>query len=243
MIKIEFREVFLCILNSKIMRTLAVVIVLLLGISNIVSAQMEEKMEKEGVVRGSIVKDGQEIEGYIKIKGVAYSTDNVAYPAPWDFQTAIRFIPKDVFENTEKIKSNLYKKYGPKDISEYHYGNMVFEAAKYGDMSAVGPDMIPKWMFLQRLINGKISVFVHFAPTRLVSNKGAYETRAQETALYRKGKDGKVKVLDAPLIGLNMNKYWEDCPYVKEKHESGAYTGTRLEVRIMAIEDYNKNCN
>jgi len=58
-------------------------------------SQIEEKMKKEGVVEGTILKDGGTIEGFIKKRGKAWANDKT-FPAPWEFQSEIRFIPKDV---------------------------------------------------------------------------------------------------------------------------------------------------
>lgn len=218
----------------------------LLGSFTTVNGQVEDKMKKEGVVKGSIFKDGQEIEGYIKVKGQVYgSTTKEYYPAPWEFQDDIKFIPKDVFENTEKIKSKLYQKYGPKTIGGYRYENMEFESVKYADVSTVGLNMIAKWMFLRRIVDDKIAIFYHYDnPPSVVSGETFeqyYLECAKEKVVYRKGKEGKLKLVDA-INGINMSKDWEDCPFVKEKQANGEYSGGRLEVRLQAIDDYNKNC-
>jgi hypothetical protein len=228
------------------MKTIVFTILLLFGIFGMANAQIEEKMKKEGVAKGSIFKDGQETEGYIKSKGTVRGMDDQIYPAPWEFQGDIKFIPKDVFENTEKIKGNLYKKYSAKDIDAYRYEDMNFESVKYADMSAVGLNMIPKKMFLRKIADDKISIFYHYdSPPSVVVGEtfeSYYVECAKEHIVYRKGPDGKVKQVDA-INGINMDKDWEDCPYVKEKQANKEYIGNRLEVRLMAIEDYNKNCN
>jgi hypothetical protein len=61
-------------------------------------------------------------------------------------------------EDKMKEERVVSGKYGPKDISGYRYEDMEFESAKYADMSAVGFNMIPKWMFLRRIINDKVFV-------------------------------------------------------------------------------------
>jgi hypothetical protein len=230
------------------MKKVLFIIVLLFGFFCIAQGQIEEKMEKEGVVRGAILdKNGEEIEGYIKIKGKVYGMDTKQYyPAPWEYQDNIKFIHKDVFENTPEIKSKLYKKYGAKDIRAYQYEDMYFEAIKYADLSAVGLNMIPQWTFLRRIIDGKISVFYHYnnPPSVVVGEtfESHYIECAKEHVVCRKNKEGKLKLIDG-IAGLRINKDWEDCPFVKEKYDNKEYLGSMLEICLAAIKDYNENCN
>jgi hypothetical protein len=209
---------------------------------------MEEKMRKEKVVSGTIInKNGEEVEGYIKATGEAYGMETKQYyPAPWEYQDDIKFIPKDVFENTEKLKGKMYKKYGPKDIRGYRYEDMYFEAVKYADMSSVGLNMFAKWMFLRKVIDGKMEVFYHYEnPPKVLVNESVepyYIQCAEEHVVYRKGKDGKLKLISG-VAGLNIQKDWEDCPLVKEKYDQKEYTGGKMEACLKAIQDYNENCN
>ena len=249
------------------MKQLVFLTVALFGFLAVANGQIEEKMEKENVVKGSIFKDGKEIEGYIKKQGIVFGIkDNTVFPAPWHFQSDLKFIPKDVFENTPKLKGNMYKKYGPKDISGYRYEDMEFEAVKYSDMSAVGLSMIPKLIFLRRIVNDKISIFYHYgSPGGVIfgdEEAEVYRENGIPNIVYRKGKDGKVKLVET----INMNKDWEDCPYVKEKQENGEYDTeilpdkagklggllnkaqqaqdeVRVQKRLEAIADYNQHCN
>jgi hypothetical protein len=222
--------------------------VVLFGICSMAHGQIEEKIQKEHVVQGAIVnKNGEEIAGYIKIKEPVYGeVTKKPYPAPWSYQDNIRFISKDVFENTPEIKSKQYKKYSAKDISGYWYEGAYFEAVKYADMSAVGLNMFPKWMFLRRIVDGKISVFYHYddPPTVLQGEtfESYYDKCAEGHAVYRKGRDGKLKLIEG-VAGLKISKDWEDCPPVKEKFDGDVYSGSRLERCLQAIKDYNENCN
>ena len=230
------------------MRKLIVITMVLFGFVATANGQIEEKMQKEGVVQGAIYKDGQEIEGYIKKKGtVSGVTNSNTYAAPWDFQSDIRFIPKDVFEETSKLQAKMYKKYGPKDIEGYRYEDMEFESVKYADMRAVGMNMIPKLMFLRRITNNKISIFYYYqSPGSVVaggSMEQEYQNCAKELVVFRKGKEGKVKMVAEGLYAINIEKELGDCPYVKEKHERGEYKGRNLESRLEAIYDYNRHCN
>ena len=99
-------------------------------------SQLSEKIKKEKVVVGLIIKDGKEIQGYIKSTGTAY-TRGKFFPAPWQFQSDIKFISKDVFEQTEKIKNKLFENYGPKEIDGYRYDTLVYESVKYSDLSEI----------------------------------------------------------------------------------------------------------
>ncbi|MDR0559776.1 MAG: hypothetical protein LBG92_06370 [Prevotellaceae bacterium] len=219
--------------------------VFLFGVYGTVNCQIEDKMKNEGVVKGFIIKDGVETEGYIKAKGIIYSREQY-YSAPWQFQDDIRFIPKDVFENTPKIKSKLYKKYAPKDIDAYRYEDMLFESVKYADMSSVNINMFSQRMFMRRIIDGKISVFYHYVspPVVLVGEpiEPYYVSCAKEQVVYRKDKDGKLKLMDT-VSGINLDKELDNCQYIREKRENGGYSGNQMEIRLSVIEDYNKNCD
>ena len=250
--------------------------VFLLSIFCLASAQdIEQKMKDQGVAKGAIYKDGKEIQGYIKQKGTVFVGSTTAseqyMPAPWDFQGDIKFIPKDEFENTAKIKGNMYKKYGPKDISSYTYEDTNFEAVKYADMTAVGLAMIPKWMFMKKVIDGPISIFYYYSSPGAVvvgNIEATYKECAQETIVYQKGKGGKLKSITRGIKGVNIDKDLEDCPFVKAKldnkeYDTNALDGSGLEnnklgkligklnnlsdagvtaSRLLAIEDYNTNC-
>jgi hypothetical protein len=141
----------------------------------------------------------------------------------------------------------MYKKYGPKDISGYRYENMIFESVKYADMSAVGFGMLGKKMFMRKIIDGKISLFYHYdnPPTVLVGEtfESYYKECAQEHVVYRKGKDGKLKLAGSIVSRKIDQELFEDCPYVKEKLDTDVYSGSSNEKRWLAIEDYNEHCN
>ncbi len=226
-------------------------------------AQNEEKMKNEGVVKGTIYKNGGEIEGYIKIMGSTYWKEKW-YDAPWQFQDVIKFIPKDVFEKNEKIKGKFYEKYEAKDCDGYKYDTLIYESVKYADMSAVGMNMLAKKMFLKKVCDNKISIFEHYSkiPEVGVYQEGEYEKLIadcqQVNMVYRIGKNGKLKLVNS----LNIAKELSDCPRVVEKNENGEYkaieakdggkgsgfnrlmnnTIFRDQVKLLAIEDYNNNC-
>lgn len=229
-------------------------------------AQQSANVEKkpENAVRGTIIKDGKEIEGYIFKTGTTTlisSTDVV--PAPWEFQKDIRFLEKSAFEALEKVKFKNFEKYGADEIDGYTYEGdsiMTFESVKYADMSAVGTGMIAKKMFMQKVSEGKISLFYHYSPPMSMGEVSAMEQSMRDGAIanvvYRVGKEGKLKLIN----NLNVKKELIDCPAVIEKFEKGDYgmqsdkdqasglakvadqTLNRDGIRLAAIKDYNLIC-
>jgi hypothetical protein len=243
------------------MKKLLMSLILVSSISAISFGQIEKKMQEEGVVPGIIYKNGGEMQGYIKKMGSEY-WESKSYPAPWEFQSEIKFIPKDVFEKNEKIKNKFYEGYGPKDCDGYKYDTLIYESVKYSDMSAVGMGMLPKKVFMKKVLDSKISLFQRFdnPPAVGVYQPGEYEKLLLECGkihlVYRNGKNGKLKLVN----DLNIEKELSDCPMVVEKQSKGEYkvvgseekssglnklinnSAFREQVRLMAIEDYNKNC-
>ncbi len=245
------------------MKHLLISLILLFGASSVIFGQLEEKMKKEGVVKGTVIIKGKTIDGFIKRMGLTYH-DNEWYPAPWDFQSKIKFCPAKTFEKTEKIKNKHFEKYDAKDIDGYTYDSLIYESVKYADMSAVGMDMLPKKMFMRRITEDKISLFHHFykMPDVMVYEGNEYVELLQENAIpnlvYRIGKKGKLKLVN----NLNIEKELADCPSVVEKQQKGEYKVVgkegeetsglkkvlnnsvfRENVRLQAIQDFNENCN
>lgn len=226
-----------------------------------VFSQLEEKIKNENVVAGSINKGGQEVQGYFKKTGLVYENGKV-FPAPWEFQTEMKFITKEVFENTEKIKNKMFEGYTAKDIEGFKYDTLVYESVKYSDMSAVGMSMIAKKIFMLKVMDGKITLYHHFnTPPPIATGSQGFEPDyiacGEPNIVYQVGKEGKLKLVN----NLNIEKELADCPYVIEKNKKGEYkvlgkegeetkglknlankTIFRDAVRLMIIEDYNKNC-
>jgi hypothetical protein len=223
-------------------------------------SQLEEKIKSENVVAGSIIKGGEEIPGYFKRTGLAYENGK-EFPAPWEFQNEMKFITKDVFENTEKIKNKLFESYSAKDIDGFKYDTLIYVSLKYADMSAVGMGMIAKKMFLLKVMDGKITIYYHYGtPPSIVGAEGFepyYVECGKPNVVYQIGKEGKLKLVNS----LNVEKELADCPYVVEKDKKGEYkvlgkegeetkglkklankTVFRDIIKLMIIEDYNENC-
>lgn len=223
--------------------------------------QLEKKIKDEWVVPGTITRDGKVIEGYIKKMGTTSLSSNEIVPAPWEFQKSIRFIEKSKFESLEKVKNKDYEKLEAADLTAYTYQNdsLKFEGVKYADMSAVGTGMIPKKMFMRKISEGKISMFMHYSNPPSMGEVSVMdeETRAcaEPNMVYRVGADGKLKLVNA----LNVSKELSDCPDVVKKFEAGEYKSSLLpgdgkfakfmnktlfkdEVKMLVIDDYNMTC-
>ncbi|UII19800.1 hypothetical protein [Fulvivirga ligni] len=225
-------------------------------------SQSEEKMSEENVVRGAIVKNNEVIQGFIRKKGTTY-LDEETFDAPWSYQNTISFIPKDVFNEKEKIKNKDFEKYNAKDIEGYVYytspdDSLVFESVKYSDMSAVGTGMIAKKIFMRKISDGKISLFYHYsAPLsmgEISAMKQSYIECKEPNLVYQT--DEKIRLVEL----LNVEKELSGCPQVVERYKNNEYKGDsdqetdsgfnkflnktayRTDVRLLVIEDYNKVC-
>lgn len=237
-------------------------VALALLVSSAAFSQLDEKIRQEGVVPATIIIKGKETEGYMKRMGTRY-WDDIYYSTPWEFQGKVRFISKRDFDKKDKIKNKDYSKYTAKDISGYRYNgdSLVYLSVKYADNSAVGTGMIPKTKFMRRISDNKISIFHHFQTPPSVGEVSAlkeiYLENKNPDVVYKKGKKGKLRLVNA----LNVGKELEDCPTVVEKYKNGEYkvagseekqskaakllnkTVFRDGVRMMVIEDYNNTCN
>lgn len=225
---------------------------------------LEDKMKAENVVRGSIIKDGNETEGFILRTGTTTMISSTeVVPAPWEFQKDIRFIEKSIFEGLEKVKFKNFEKYSADEIDGYKYQGdslMTFASVKYADMSAVGTGMIAKKMFMQIIFEGKVSLYNHYSAPMSMGEVSAMEQSIRDGAIanvvYKIGKDGKLKLIN----NLNVKKELIDCPAVIEKFEKGGYgmqaekeqatglakladqTLNRDVIRMAALMEYNTTC-
>lgn len=244
----------------------------LLCVTTISFAQLANKIRAENVVEGTVFIDGDTIDGYFKRTGEAWvddysrevydshgnlTSDSKKVVAPWQFQSKMHFIPKDLFEKHVKIKRKYFEKCSAKNCDGFRYDTLIYESVKYADMSAVGMNMIPKRMFLRRVKDGNISLFLHFDTPPPVMKTKEVEKYYKECAIphivYRKGKRGKLKMVGA----LNIEKELADCEYVSEKYKKGEYgkaeAGSGFKkllnnalrgdrAKFKAIQDYNANC-
>jgi hypothetical protein len=241
-------------------KSLCFVLAFITLVCNTAVSQRSQKMIEHDVIAGTITKDGKQIAGYLKLMGTESLMDE-NFSAPWDFQRDIRFMEKSAFDNAEKVRVKDFEKLGADEIEGYTYNNdsLVYESAKYADMSAVGAGMIAKKMFLRKVSTGKISLYHHFAlppaAGEVTNLKEIYLENANPNLVYRIGADGKLKLVNS----LNVKKELTDCPAVVEKFEKGEYgmegsaekkglakladkTVNRDAIRLAVIDDYNATC-
>jgi len=202
-------------------------------------SQLEEKMKKYDVIEGSVTKDGKTIQGYIK------KIDN-----PWRYQLEIKFIEKNKFEKTEKIRNKHFTKYKPRRCDGYTYGGTLkYVSAKYADIakSELSLSMLPKWVFIQKIMDGRISFYYYFSIPKNIE-----DIKAEPFLLCKKEGNKTAKL----VLTLSVKKMMKDCSKVAEKFAQDNYKAEeysygekfgkdlveREKTRVMAIMDYNKTC-
>ncbi len=231
---------------------------------------LEKRIKKEDVVKGIIYKDGKETEGYIKRIAEKRTRTGKTYKAYDNFQYEIRFMPKDQFEKTEKLKGNMYEKYKPTEIQGYKYfspsGDVyIYESVKYSDLANLSARMAPKETFLRVESKGNMEVYTYYIPVPSVMAgseeyfKKCYEDAETPQRVFRKaGNTESPKMAEL----LNVEKDLADCPKVVEKYKNGEYNtigkkGTESkfmkfvnkvsandEIKFGALMDYNSGiCN
>ena len=208
-----------------------------------------KKIQKENVVKGVIIQQGIETEGYIKKISENRSYEGKNYKAYDNFQSEISFIPKDLFENTEKLKGNMYTKYKPYHIDGYKYiyenGDMlVYESVKYSDKSTISVRTIAQEKFLRLDSKGKLSIYTYYnAPPAVMSGsdyiRKRYEEAEEAQVTYRRA-DSK----ESPKMieFVSIEKELADCPQVVEKYKRGDY-GVGEKVKSKFLKTLNKVSN
>lgn len=182
-------------------------------LTNIAFSQVEKKANQ---FDGYIIKnDSTKIEGVIEING--------SETYPWLNQNSVKYIPKEAFLN-KKVKSKDKTKYDPKDLLEYCAGNREFETKKYANLLEGGAAVLPQRYFMERLVNGTISVYVYYESPPDVQVGTPEEIEAEynrcriKDILIQKGEE-KLK----NLAFVDIMEYISDCPEVKEKYVNGDY--------------------
>lgn len=208
---------------------------LLLGVS-VAFAQDAEKMEENGVVKGSVVVNGQTVDGYIKaVKSFEIDGKDALYI--WKLQGKIEFIEKSVFDNTPKIKGKMFTKYEPKKCDGFTYedaklGTLKFVSTKYVDASVVG---FPGYDFLQVLKEyDGIKFFAWYqSATDVVVNIGgignaeltAKDAYSNPTVFFKRDNDER-----AQFIGkFNVEKEFADQPALVEKYNNKEFGTDRTD--------------
>ena len=170
---------------------------------------------QKGQFKGYIITKKGKQEGIIWVNG--------GTSAPWGHQKKAYFITEDGFNKMKKNKRKYFEDFKPKDILGYGYDGNDFVAVKYADLSAVGPDMLPKMYFLKSLVQGKICVYRYYrTPSTVVSgddiNKTDEEWAEDNELVIKKGKE---KARNAERV--EMVKLLDDCQAVKDKYMDGGY--------------------
>ncbi|MGQ0829762.1 MAG: hypothetical protein ACT4ON_15350 [Bacteroidota bacterium] len=153
-------------------------------------------------------------------------------------------ISVEKWNNTRIISdvNGVRTKYKAKQIKEYKISNV------YGESARICPPLIgiKKWMFLERIVSGKINIYTIEASERSLDSKtgnntGNYltdysHTYSEVTIYYiRKKPDGKYK----KLYGYGkLRKMASDCPTYIEKHKNSDPYYPYIE----EAEFYNNNC-
>lgn len=192
---------------------------LLVACFTISYAQREFKANQfEGKI---ILKNGKEKVGVIEIKGNEEQS-------PWLKQESVKYISKENF-NKEKLKNKDKEKYSPKDIQGFYAGDRYFESIKYADMSAVGASMIPKWYFVEKLVDGKLDIYKFYRSPGKVGvavgeeeiaemERFEEECRTQPNLLIQL-EDGKIK----NVLNVDIYEYISGCETVLAKYKNGEY--------------------
>jgi hypothetical protein len=179
------------------------------------TAVMAQTELLNGQHKGYIVtKDGKK-DGIIWMDG--------ADSQPWANQKNIKFLTEDAFSKITKNKAKYFEEFSSKEILGYGFDANEYEAVKYADMSAVGPDMLAKMYFLKVLTKGNISVYIYYrTPPSIVSgsdvNKTDEEWAQDNDIVIKKGNEKAKSTESIELVDLIS-----DCPTVKDKYLNGDY--------------------
>lgn len=170
---------------------------------------------KDGQHKGYILTKKGKQEGIVWLHG--------AHDAPWSHQKKVLFITEKEFGKIKKNKRKFFEDYKPKEILGYGYGDIEYKSVKYADLSAVGPDMLPKIYFIKVLVDGKLSILRFYqTPPSVLSGEDINKTNADwaedNNILLKKGK-GKTKDIDRS----DMAELLDDCATVKQKYLDGGY--------------------
>jgi hypothetical protein len=221
-------------------------------------AQDRQKMEIENVVPGVVIVNNIEIQGYIKkVNSYQSPTTNKLLPCPWELQSNIKFITKDVFDNSQKLSNKDYTKYDPKNCQGFKYTSdsetYIYESVKFDATTGMG--IMPRPMFLRVITSKKIALFHYFtSEVRISTGDVNLDESEKPQSVYRVGKEGKLKF----VLNMSITKELNDCPIVIERYGKGNQEDSqkkglinslvkisddyRVNRALRAIEDYNDNC-
>ncbi len=165
-----------------------------------------------------IDKNDNKVEGYIQLNGMS--------SRPWNSQTEVKFFDEEATKDG-KVKNREKDKFKVKDIKGYYADGFYWEAYKFSDMSAVGPGMLPKWYFLQELIDGPISIH-RFYESPVIMGSTTEEMHAEfkrclenPQILIVKEDTNKGKLKN--VRDIDILEYISQCEVVKKKYLNGGY--------------------
>ena len=172
------------------------------------------KLPKDYHYGNITMKDGSVLGGILHVLG--------GEEMPWFNQAMVEFITIEKFNNGNFKKKDV-KAYKPKDIAGYDFDGRKFVSVKYANLSAVGPDMLARFYFLEPLTEGKITLY-RFYQTAVTEGTDdviiADMKRCLENpeVLVKKNED-KIKNVAA----VEFADYISDNETVLEKYYAGSY--------------------
>lgn len=191
----------------------------LVGFSALLSAQSYELKSDE--VKGQIITSkGEVLNGYIKMNGDEMN--------PWKNQDKVEFFTEDAMADG-KVKGKERQTFKPKDIKAYVVGDRYFESMKISIAKLEIGIGIADWKFVERLIDGKISVYrVYDSPDAVSVTTSEEERVALEQEKERMRTEPNIVMIkegEDPVLPhkINLADYMSDCPAVAEKYSSGEY--------------------
>ena len=189
------------------------------GLTGIISAQSYELKSDE--MKGQIItKKGDVLNGYIKMNGDEMS--------PWKNQQKVEFFTEDAMSDG-KVKGKERETFKPKDITAYVVDDRYFESMKISIAKLEVGIGIADWKFVERRLEGKISVYrVYDTPDPVSVTTSEEERVALEQEMERMRTEPNVILVkegeDAVLPHkVNLAEYMADCPEVADKYSSGDY--------------------
>ncbi|MEM1120047.1 MAG: hypothetical protein AAGJ18_06330 [Bacteroidota bacterium] len=173
---------------------------------------------------GTIIKDGQEINGMIRLGG--------DLNAPWLNSTKVYFVTKDVYDTAKRIKKKMIKEYLPEDLEGYltyttdtndKRVEMNFFTHEIMIMGALRKKKGKA--FLRLFEKGEVNVYSYtpepakkiVTTTRERREDVAY-AKNQSQLFLKKSNDKLISAVDADLIQILSG-----CPEVVEKIENESY--------------------
>jgi hypothetical protein len=183
------------------------------------AAFAQEPVLNDNQFKGHIIKaNGETEEGILELRGGQFS--------PWANQTEVKFISLEKFTSGQ-VKKKDWTAYSPKQISGYSIGEKTFVSQKYANMAAVGPDMLARMYFIEKVVDGKLTIYRFYeTPLMMASGPNAsaeleasqLQCRNHPQVLVQKD-GGKVKGLGE----IDITKYIDDNAEVLEKYNTGGY--------------------